>query len=223
MSDNIDDISRLMDQQDIQVLSLEAARNLMVSKSNPKTSQSLAVAAKMDYLLEGFIMGSIMIGEVRACAEMLAESVDDDLGLVYAVLATPEADRGEYSSHEIAPLGSIKFVDAVSNLMELTRGYLSGRCKGDLLSEMGLQLSQVCYNAHRNALIIETHHGTHFVLEYTTRPKPDAFDRLLIETVSSAAVGAVAMRPAILGSKKQPKDIFTPKKKNRWYLKYAIE
>lgn len=223
MSDNIEDISRLMDQQDIQVLSLEAARNLMTSKSNPKTSKSLAYAAKLDYMLEGFRLGSNSIGEVRAAAELLAESVDDDLGLTYAVLATPESDRGAYSSNEIAPLGSVKFVDAVSNLMELTRSYLSGRCKGDLLSEMGLQLSQVCYNAHRNTIIIETHHGSSFFLEHNTNPRPDAFDRILVETVSSGAIGAVAMRPAILGSKKQPKDIFTPKKKNRWYLKYAIE
>lgn len=223
MSDNIDDISRLMDQQDIKVLSLEAARNLMVTKSNPKTSQSLAAAAKMDYMIEGFTMGSNSIGELRAAAEVLVESVDDDLGLVYAVLATPEADRGGYSGHEIAPLGSMKFVDVVSNLMELTRGYLGGRCKGDMLCEAGLQVSQMCYNAFRNTTLVESHHGSNFFLAYNSNPAPDAFDRFLVETVSSGAIGAVAIRPAILGSKKQPKDVFSPKKKNRWYLKYAIE
>lgn len=222
MSD-ISDISRIMDQQDIKVLSLEAARNLMLAKSKPDTSTSLACAAKFDYALSGFTMGSNSIGEVRASAENLAESIDDDLGLVYAVLATPEADRGGYSDHEIAPLGSMKFVDAVHNLMELTRGYLSGRCKGEMLCEAGLQVSQLCYNAYRNASIIETHHGSNFFMSHNWNPVPDAFDRLLIETVSSGAIGAVAMRPAILGSKKGPKDIFAPKKKNRWYLKYAIE
>jgi hypothetical protein len=222
MSD-INDISRMMDQQDIQVLSLDAARALLMTKSNPKTSNSLACAAKLDYMLEGFTMGSNSISEVRTSAENLLESVDDDLGLIYAILTTPEADRGGYSDREVATLGSIKFVDVVHNMMEQMRGYLSGRCKGDVLSEMGIQVSQICENAHRNATIIENHHGSNFYTSYTTNPRPDAFDRILVETVSSGAIGA-AIVPAFVGSKKKdPKDVFTPKKKNRWYLKYAIE
>lgn len=222
MSD-INDISRLMDQQDIKVLSLEDARNLLVAKSNPKTSQSMFYAAKLDYMLGGLAMGSNNIGEVREIAENLLESVEDDLGLMYAITATKEADHAIYEDNEIAPLGMVKFVEAMHNLMDLTRGYLSGRCKGDMLCEAALQVSQLCYNAYRNASIIETHLGSGFYMSQNSNPRPDSFDRLLIETVSTGAVGAVAMRPAILGSKKGPKDIFAPKKKNRWYLKYAIE
>ena len=222
MSD-INDISRLMDRQDLKVLSLEDARNLMVSKSDPKTSKSLFYAAKLDYALGGLAMGSNNIGEVREATENLLESIDDDLGLMHAITTVKEVDSVLYESNEIAPLGTVKFVDVVHNLMELTRSYLSGRCKGDMLCEGGLRTSQMCYNAYRNASIIETHLGSGFYMSQNSNPLPDSFDRLLIETVSSGAIGAVAMRPAILGSKKQPKDIFAPKKKNRWYLKYAIE
>jgi hypothetical protein len=220
---DINDIARMMDQQDIKVLSLESARSLLLDKSKPDTSETLKHAALLENALKGFVMGSNNIGEVRTHAENLAESADDDLGLIYAVLATPEADRGGYSDHEIAPLGSMKFVDTVHNLMELTRGYLSGRCKGDMLCEAGLRLSQICYNAHRNASILETHHGPDFFLEHNFNPAPDAFDRFLVETVSSGAIGAAIVPAFVGGKKKQPKDIFAPKKKNRWYLKYAIE
>ena len=219
---DMSDISRMMDQQDIKVLSLEAARNLMATKSKPGC-ESLACAAQLDYMIGGFAAGAISIGDVRAAAEALAESVDDDLGLIYAVLATPEGERGVYAENEVAPIGQVRFLDAVDSFMALTREYLSGRCKGDVLCEAGLQLSQLCYNAFRNATIIENHHGSAFTIGITLKPRKDEFDRILVETVSSGAIGAVAMRPAILGSKKQPKDIFAPKKKNRWYLKYAIE
>lgn len=220
---DINDIARLMGQQDIKVLSLEAAHNLMLDKSKPDLSETLKHAALLENALKGFVMGSNSIGEVRVHAENLAEAADDDLGLIYAVLATPEADRGGYNDRDVAPLGSMKFVEAVHNLMELTRGYLSGRCKGEMLCEAGLRLSQKCYNAYRNASLLETHYGSDFFLEHSFNPAPDAFDRFLVETVSSGAIGA-AIVPAFVGSKKKdPKDVFTPKKKNRWYLKYAIE
>lgn len=222
MARHVDDISRLMGRDDITVLSLEAAKDLMLAKAKAETSESLKCAAKLDYTLSSFNMGGVSIGEVREAAENLLEAVDDDLGLAYAVTTIPE---GAFNTKEkeVTILGSTKFVEAIHHMMELTRGYLSGRCKGDLLCESGLALSQLCYNAFRNASIIESHHGSAFMLEYNAHPLADAFDRILVETVSSGAIGAVAMRPAILGSKKGPKDIFAPKKKKRWYLKYAIE
>ena len=221
MSD-INDIARLMNQEEVKVLSLEAAQNLLMQKTRQSTSTSLALAAKLDYALGSFIMGGNNIGEVRAAAENLSESIDDDLGLIYALVAIPEANREICEANEIAPLGSMKFVDMVHNLMGLARGYLSGIYKGDMLCESGMEASAICYNAYRNASIIETHLGSEFYMSQNPNPVPDAFDRLLVETVSTGAIGAVAMRPAILGNKKHPKDIF-PKKKSRWYLKYAIE
>lgn len=222
MSD-INDIARQMGQQDVKVLSLDAAKALLQDKSHRDTSQSLFLAAKLDYMLGGLSMGSNNIGEVREAAEDLLESIDDDLGLMHAITTVKEADSALYESNEVAPIGTVKFVNVVHSLMELARGYLSGRCKGDMLCEAGLQASQICYNAYRNASIIETNLGSGFYMVQCSNPRPDFFDRLLVETVSTGAIGAVAMRPAILGSKKGPKDIFAPKKKNRWYLKYAIE
>lgn len=222
MARHVNDISRLMGRDNITVLSLDAAKDLMLAKAKPETSESLKRATHLDYILNSFNMGGVNIGEVREAAENLLEAVDDDLGLAYAITTIPE---GAFNAkeNEVTTLGSTKFVDAVHHMMEISRSYLSGRCKGDVLCESGLMLSQLCYNAFRNASIIESHHGSSFMLEYNAKPLTDAFDRILVETVSSGAIGAVAMRPAILGSKKGPKDVFAPKKKNRWYLKYAIE
>lgn len=228
MSDSIDKIARLVDLPEVQVLSFEAARSLLLHKSKPETSTTIKHAIQLEAALKGFAMGSNNIGEVRNHAENLVEAADDDLSLIYAILETPERDRGEYDDHEIAPLGSIKFVDAVHNIMELSRGYLSGRCKGEDLCEAALAVSQLCYNAYRNAVIVETHQGSGFYLEHNFNPRLvtiEVFNKTLVETVSSGAIGAgvnVALRPAIIGSKKRPTDIFS-KKKNRWYLKYAIE
>lgn len=222
MSNNINDIARMMNPDDIKVLSLEDARNLLVQKSHKDTSKSLEHAVKLDYMLGSFIMGGSSIGEVREAAENLSKAIDDDLGLAYALTMTPEADHKICEDHEFAPMGSTRFVDIVHNLMGLARGYLSGNYKGEMLCETGLEASRLCFNAYRNASAIETSLGSGFCMDQNSKPAVDTFDKLMVETVSTGAIGAVAIRPAILGDKKRPKDIF-PKKKDRWYLKYAIE
>lgn len=226
MAEYINDIARLIDHPEVQVLSLEAAKSLLLSHTDPATPM-MQHALRLEAAISGFSIGSNNIKIIREHAENLLEAVEDHLGLVSAITTISESGREGYADHDVAPLSLTKFADAVHNLMSLTRGYISGRCNGNTLVESIVEFSQICYNTYRNASILETYRGSDFCLDVNLNPNAapiDTFNKVLVETVSCGAIGgAIGVRPAILGKKKRPDDIFPKSKKNRWYLRYAIE
>lgn len=223
----IEDIAKLMDHPDPIVLSLANAKALLASRARKDSEESiLTPTLRLIESLKGFASGKNTISTVRLLAEDLSERAEDTLSLIRTIVGSSEPDRGGYDDHEIAPLGSCRYHEAALHLMESIRGYLAGRRNKDEVIEETATFDRLVYNVYRNSLILEGHIPNNLLPDDHSMAKRaiEVFDRLLIEMAVGS--GAIAMRPAILGSdeeKKQPTDVFAPKRKKKWYLRYALE
>lgn len=226
MAEHITDIAKLMDHPEVKVLSLTEAKNLLKSRGDKRSPESLLTPTlRLVESLKGFATGQNSASQVRQLAEELSEKAEDTLSLIRVVAGLPEADRNAYDDTEVAPLGSCRYHEAAAHYMDTLRAYSEGRATKESLVAEAEMFDNLAYNTYRNALIIEGGLADrllpddHSMAEHAI----EVFDRLLVEMAVSS--GAVAIRPAALeGGKTQgPKEIFPKRRKAKWYLRYAIE
>jgi hypothetical protein len=226
MAEPIEDLARLMDHPEPKILSLEGAKALLASRARKNSEESiLTPTLRLIESLKGFASGKNTITEVRQLAEALSEKAEDTLSLIRTITGSSEPDRGWYDVNEIAPVGSCKYHEAALHLMESIRSYLAGRRDNTALMEEAAIFDRLVYNTYRNAIILEGYIPNNLLPDDHSMAgrAVEVFDRLLVEMAMGS--GAIAMRPMALDGAKneQPKDVFAPKRKKRWYLRYALE
>lgn len=201
-------------------LTLNEAVNLLINKSS-KTSNGFVISSiKFNEVLNQFINGKINLLALRESAEELVNNATDIDALISAITETNNAEPIRINNNEIMPISELNHQYIAYKLIDAIREW-TNTDNAILMLEESSKFVNISYQLYRNISILESHLGSNFELELNeaTVDSAYAFDKLLIESVST---GAIAIRPAILGGERTTSEVY-PRKKRRWYLQYAIQ
>ena len=202
------------------VLTLNEAVNLLINKSSKTSNGFILPSIKFNEVFNKFIDGKINLLVLRESAEELVNSATDIDALISAITETNNAEPIQISSNEIMPVSELNHQHIAYKLIDAIREWTNTDNTALMLEESS-KFVNISYQLYRNISILESHLGSNFELELNNVAVDSAyaFDKLLIESVST---GAIAIRPAILGGERKTSEVY-PRKKRRWYLQYAIQ
>lgn len=216
----IERIANGLDNTSRTVLTLNEAVNLLINKST-KTSQGFIFRSIIfNESLNNFIKGQICLSTLKKSAEELMNSASDIDALISAITESNIANPCVIKNHEIMPISELDHQYVAYRLVDAIRNWTNTN-NNKLMLEEAAKFVNISYQLYRNITILESHLGQDFRLSNFTGTvnAPYAFDKLLVESVST---GAIAIRPAVLGGERTASDVY-PRKKRRWYLQYVVQ
>ena len=227
MNDDIRKVARLLDADLETGLSHEKLRSRLAEVVDRSSASSILVPLlKLNTALQEFAQGKITTRILRERAEDYLNVADHAFDLACASLDQRKDEYPSYEEDEIALLTSEAHHGATYEFLESASAFLADKpCEKFL--DHAYNMGALANNIYRNVTILEANKGGGFCSaqieeEISLQDAVDKFDRVLAEAVT---MGAIAMRPAVLGTQGQrsPGEVFPSKQKKRWYLKYVTD